>query len=63
MPVRLSQGAVSWAVQKYSTDVQPDGVGQPVPRAKITQAGVYLKPQNLPKTATKVVSKTQVSCM
>jgi len=57
MPVRLSQGAVSSAVQKYCTDVKPDIVGQPGSRAKIAQDGVCLKPQNPAKIATKVGSK------
>lgn len=63
MPVRLSQGPVSWTVQKYSADVQHDGVSQAVPRAKIAQGGVCLKSRNLCKKATKVVSKTRGACI
>ena len=43
MPVRLSQGAVSWTVQKYRANVQPDGAGQPLPHAATVETVARLK--------------------
>ena len=43
MPVWLSQGALSGLGQKRGPNVQPDGAGQPLPRAAMSEGGICLK--------------------